>query len=296
MSRLSGIVCPLLTSFGPDLEPAEDLYLAHAAQCLAEGVHYLSPFGTTGEATSVSPRERRHLLERLVASGTARADQLMPGTGLCSVEETADLTRHAAQLGCTAAMVLPPFFYSGVSDEGLFRAYASLIERLGAECPQIILYNIPQNTGVPVSPALSARLNIAFPEIVTAYKDSSGDWANTQAVITAAPGISVFPASETLLERALPLGAGGCISATVNSNAAAIRTYYDALLSGDQSSAAALAPRISAHRAAAQKAGLVGGLKAMKAAQTGDARWRNVRPPHVEAAAGAEAELLATLG
>ena len=285
--RLQGVVTPLLTPFEDDLSVSMPLYLDHAQRVLAEGSDFLSPFGTTGEATSVSPRERRAVLEALVADGIDPA-RLMPGTGLCSLEETADLTRHAAGLGCAAAMVLPPFFYSAPTDEGLYRAYATLIERLGADCPRIILYHIPQNTGVPLSPGLVARLHADFPEVIAAYKDSSGDFDNTAAVITAAPGVGVFPASEVLLPRAIPLGAAGCISATCNSNVAAIKALVEALRAGADVSA--MMPAIEAHRMAAQRAGLIGGLKSLMAARTGERRWLTLRPPHENAKPGMMAE------
>ncbi len=111
-ARLTGIVTPLLTPYEHDLSIAESLYLDHAAFCLEGGAHYLSPFGTTGEATSITMSERMGVLERLVTSDTALPGQLMPGTGLCNLEGTVTLTRHAADLGCAAAMVLPPFFLS----------------------------------------------------------------------------------------------------------------------------------------------------------------------------------------
>lgn len=155
-----------------------------------------------------------------------------------------------------------------------------MIETLGAKAPQIILYNIPQNTGVPISPALSARLNAAFLNVVTAYKDRSGNWENTAAVIKAAPGISVFPASETLLSKAMALGAGGCISASCNSNVTAIRRLYEVLRDGDQNETERMQPGLEAHRNAVQDAGLISGLKSLKAYQSGDRRWLNLRPPH----------------
>ncbi len=280
---LAGIVTPLLTPYENDLTIATGLYLDHAADCLAQGSHYLSPFGTTGEALSNSLRERMAVLEALLSSGTAEAAQLLPGAGLCSAEETLELTRHAADLGVAAVMLLPPFFYKPVTDDGLYRHYAGLIEALGARAPGIILYNIPQNTGVAITPALAARLNQAFPEIVIAYKDSSGDWENTMAVMQAAPGITIFPSSETKLAEGLAQGAGGCISASCNSNTRAIRAMYDAARAGDAAAIAALQPGLERHRLAAQKAGLINGLKSLLAHLSGDARWLNLRAPHMNA-------------
>lgn len=277
--RFQGVITPLLTPYNDDFSVADDLYLEHAASCLGAGIHYLSPFGTTSEATSHSVAERMRLLELLVASGTARADQLMPGTGLCNLEETVALCRHAVALGCAAVMTLPPFFFVKAPDEGMYRYFSALIEQVGSDALKICLYNIPQNTGIGISPGLTARLNQAFPEIVVAYKDSSGNWDNTEAVITQAPGVSVFPGSESLMLRAMPLGGGGCISASCNSNAAGIRAMYDLARAGDMDAARAMAPAIDAHRGAVQEGGLIPGLKALKAQQTGDARWLNLRPP-----------------
>jgi 4-hydroxy-tetrahydrodipicolinate synthase len=236
------------------------------------------------------------IVELLISSGTARADQLMPGTGLCNLEETLTLTRHAHDLGCAAAMVLPPFFYVTASDEGLYRYFNQLVTSLPSESTKICLYHIPQNTGIGVSPALAARLNAAFPEVVTAYKDSSGNWDNTQAVISGAPGISVFPASETLLIKGMKIGAAGCISATCNSNVARARQIYDLMQAGDLAGAEALQAGAERHRLAAQKAGLIGGLKALKAHQSGDARWLNLRAPNENGDLSTGAALAASLG
>ena len=288
---IRGVVTPLLTPYEDDHSICADLYLAHGAGVLAAGSHFLSPFGTTGEALSNSMRERMGILELLVSSGTASGGQLMPGTGLCATEETLTLTRHAFELGCAAAMVLPPFFYSNPDDEGLYRYFSQLIETLGSKAPRIILYNIPQNTGVAISPQLSARLNLAFPEIVVAYKDSSGDWDNTVAVIAAAPALAVFPASETLLVKGMALGGAGCISATCNSNINNIRAMYDAIIASDTDTIATLQPGLEQHRTAVQNAGLINGLKSLKAHETGDTRWLNLRPPHLNADASVGRDL-----
>ncbi len=294
--RLAGVIAPLLTPYNDDLAIAQDLYLAHAAEVLAGGAHYLSPFGTTGEGPSHSMRERMETLEALVESGAAPADRLMPGIGGCALPEVAELARHAAGLGCAAVMVLPPFFFANADDEGLYRYFATLIDRLGTPVPRICLYHIPQMTGVGISPELAARLNAAFPQIVVAYKDSSGDWDNTRAVIEAAPGISVFPGSESYLMQAMELGGGGCISATCNSNVTAIRALYDLVADGALEAAKGALPAVNMHRRAVQEAGLTHGLKALKAHQTGDSRWLTLRPPLRDADPAVGPNLAGTLG
>ncbi len=293
--RLGGVIAPILTPFDDDLSVAPDLWQAHAAGCLAEGAHYLSPFGTTGEALSLSMRERMAMLERLTACGAVPPERLMPGTGLCSLEETTALCRHAVDLGCAAAMVLPPFFHVAASDEGLYAYFSRLIEAVASDALRVCLYHIPQMAGIGISPALAARLNAAFPDTVVAYKDSSGDWKNTGAVIDAAPGLSVFPGSEAFLLDALRAGGAGCISATCNSNAGAIRAVYDLAAAGDLAGAEAALPPVIAHRRAAERAGLIAGLKSLKAHLTGDARWLNLRPPLLNADAGVGAGLAGTV-
>lgn len=277
--RLRGIVAPILTPFEDGFEIAEDLYLEHAASCLAAGVHYVSPFGTTSEALSLSARERMRLLERLAASGAAEPGRMMPGTGLCSLPETLELSRHAVDLGCAAILVLPPFFFSNATDEGLYRHFAALIEGIGSDRLRLCLYHIPRMAGVGISPALAARLAQAYPGVVAAYKDSSGDWENTRAVIEAAPSVSVFPGSETLMVEAMRLGGGGCISASCNSGAGAIRTLFDLCDAGRWEEAQAALGPVEAHRQAVLDGGIIPALKSLKAHMSGDSRWLNLRPP-----------------
>jgi len=290
----AGVISPILTPFHADGRMAEDHYTAHAQASLKAGIHYLSPFGTTGEAAAVGTAERMKMLEQLVSAGIPAA-QLMPGTGLCALPDTATLTRHAVDLGCAAAMVLPPFYYP-TSEDGLYAYYARLIEDVGSDRLRICLYHIPQMSGVPLSPALTARLNKAFPDTIVAYKDSSGNWDNTKAVIDAAPGVSVFPASEAALVDGLAAGAAGCISATCNSNPATIRAYYDAKRSGDAATSAALQSDMVRHRQAIQDAGFIPALKSMFAAATKDATWLNTRPPMPEIDAELGQRLMGELG
>ncbi|MEO1138827.1 MAG: dihydrodipicolinate synthase family protein [Pseudomonadota bacterium] len=294
-NRFQGVITPILTPYNKDHSIAYDLYLEHAATCLAGGAHYVSPFGTTGEALSATRAERMDALDRLVDSGTARPDQLMPGTGLCALEETLELCSHAVDLGCAAVMVLPPFFFTNTTDEGLYRYFSQLIEAIGTDAFKMCLYHIPQNTGVGISPALAARLNKAFPTVVVAYKDSSGNWDNTQAVIEAAPDISVFPGSESFLPKAVRIGGGGCISASCNSNVKAIRALYEMARSNEWELADAALVPINVHRKAIQDGGLIPALKALKAHQSGDERWLTLRPPLENADPGLGSKLAATL-
>lgn len=289
--RLHGAIAPLLTPFDANGQVAVDLFCAHADWVLAEGAHFLAPFGTTGEALSIGIAQRRSALEALVASGIP-ADRLMPGTGVCALQDTLALTRHAVELGCSAVMLLPAFFYKDADEDGHVRYFAELIEATGPDHVRVCLYHIPSHSGVGISPSLAARLQNAFPEAVVAYKDSSGDFANTQAVIAAAPGLAVFPASETLLIDGLRAGAAGCISATCNLNARAIRAAYEAApTAGDGAEHGD--GEIRRFREHLQRAGLIRGMKALLSVTRDDDRWLNLLPP-LKHATRAEGEALRT--
>ena len=293
MNSVQGVIAPILTPFDRDGSVARDLWVSHAKWVLAQGAHYLSPFGTTGEALSLSPRERMQALEWLAVAGVP-TEKMMPGTGVTALPETAELSRHALELGCAGVMVLPSFFYAAAGEGGQARYYCELIEKVGSPKLRLILYHIPQNSGVPVSPALTARLNAAFPDTVVAYKDSAGNWSNTVAVINVAPKVSVFPSSEAQLTQGLASGAAGCISASANLNAAKIRAVYDDARAGRDVSSADAA--IKNFRKVVQDAGLIGGMKAALAVRSGDHRWLNLRAPHENTTVLAGKAVLKALG
>jgi 4-hydroxy-tetrahydrodipicolinate synthase len=293
MNSIKGVIAPVLTPFEADGRIARDLWIAHAKWVLDDGAHYISPFGTTGEALSLSLSERMEALQWLIEAGVSPS-RMIPGTGLTALPDTVELTGHAVNLGCAGAMVLPSFFYVAAGDDGQARYFGELVEKLASPALKLVLYHIPQNSGVAVTPALTARLNGSFPETIVGYKDSAGDWSNTAAVIAAAPNVSVFPSSEGQLTQGLAGGAAGCISASVNLNAAAIRAVYDGARASRDVSAADAA--IKAFRKTVQAAGLIGGMKAVLAARSGDKRWLNLRAPHENTTLAAGAALLAALG
>lgn len=198
MAGLTGLICPNLTPFNPDLSIATDLYLEHAKRMLDAGCSALAPFGTTGEALSVGMDERMSVLEAMVGAGIDPA-QVVPGTGLTNLQDTAKLCRHAIEMKCAGVMVLPPFYYKGVSDEALFEYFSALIGTVDSPELRIYLYHIPPVAQVPVSVELTKRLADAFPGTIVGIKDSSGDWDNTQRLLTEVKSIAVFPGSKNPL-------------------------------------------------------------------------------------------------
>jgi 4-hydroxy-tetrahydrodipicolinate synthase len=271
----SGVIAPVLTPFGEDGNPDGERFTEHAQWLLATGCTALAPFGTTSEANSLGLDERMEMLEELVDDGIDPA-QLMPGTGTCSLSDTMVLTRHALDLGCGGVLMLPPFYYKGPSEEGLYRYFSELIEGVGDDSLKVYLYHIPPVAQVGFSLPLIGRLAKAFPDIVVGLKDSSGDWSNTAAILAEYPQLEVFPGSEVFLLDGLKHGAAGCISATCNVSAAAIREVYDKWQTPD---AERLQAGIAAIRKAVQAYPMIPALKALIAHYRSDPGWAEVRAP-----------------
>jgi 4-hydroxy-tetrahydrodipicolinate synthase len=292
-TRLSGVLAPVITPFTPRLAPDAARFVRHCRWLLDHGCRGLAVFGTNSEANSLSVDERIELLEALVQGGVP-PDVLMPGTGCCALTDSVRLTEHAVKVGCAGVLMLPPFYYKGVPDEGLYRAFAEVIERVGDARLRLYLYHIPPVSQVPISLALIERLLAAYPGTVAGVKDSSGDWSNTKAMLDAfAPaGFDVFAGSEVFLLRNLRHGGVGCITATGNVNPGPIDRLYRTWQAPDADRQQA---ELSATRAVLQRFSMIPALKATVAHFARDPGWRTVRPPLVELAPAQEAELAAAL-
>ena len=286
-----GVFVPASTPFHADLSVDGERFVAHCRWLLDEGANGLAVFGTTSEANSLSAGERMTSLEQLIDSGISPG-VLMPGTGCCALPDTVALTRHAVEHDCMGVLLLPPFYYKGVSDDGLYAGIAELIQRVADKRLRIYLYHIPPMAGVGFSLGLIARLLEDFPGVVVGIKDSSGDWKNTQALLQEFPGFEVFPGSETYLLDGLRLGGVGCISATANVNVAAMRALIDAWKTP---AADAMQQQLTVLRAAVQKYPLVPANKAILARLQGAPEWNVVRPPLVALSSEARTQLFNAL-
>ena len=287
-----GVLAPALTPFTEDLQPDRAAFVAFCAWLLEQGADGLAVFGTTSEANSLSFAERTALLEYLVANRIP-GRLLMPGTGACSVPEAVQLTKSALDVGAGGVLVLPPFYYKNVPEDGVFAYYAEVIERIGRSDLRLFLYHTPQMSGVPITPALIARLRSAYGNVIAGLKDSSGVWDNVALLLREFPDIAIFPASEKFLLPALRLGAAGCISATANFQAGSIRKLINAAEGDDR---ARIDVEIGRVRSIFEHYPLVPALKAAMASKFGRDSWRIVRPPLSMLAGDRHAELLAALG
>ena len=271
---LRGVIAPNLTPFNADLSVAEDLYLDHAQWLIEQGCVGLAPFGTTGEALSIGMDERMSLLEKLCKR--VAPEKIVPGTGLTSHPDTVKLTQHAVDLGCAGAMTLPPFYFKGVSDDGLFEYFKWLIDAVNRPALKIYLYHIPQVSGVAIPPSVTQRLFQAYPDVIVGIKDSSGVWENTEKLL-AIKDLIVYPAQENTLIEGHALGAAGCISATANLNPANIAKLIKSVQAGAPDMV--LNAQVSAFRKLVAGAGPIPAQKALLTHWTGDDRWSRLRPP-----------------
>ena len=290
--RISGVLSPVVTPFTADLAPDAERFVRQCRWLLSQNVG-LAVFGTNSEANSLSVEEKIELLDRLLAAGLDPA-RMMPGTGHCALPDSVRMTAHAAKAGCGGVLMLPPFYYKGVSDEGLFRSFAEVIERVGDARLRIYVYHIPPVSQVPITLGLIERLLKAYPRTVAGVKDSSGDWANTKAMLDAfaASGFDVFAGSETFLLANMRGGGKGCISATANVNPGPIARLH---ASWPASDADAQQTRLDEIRGTFQKFPMIPALKAAIAHYGNDPAWATVRPPLVNLAPDAAAALLAEL-
>jgi 4-hydroxy-tetrahydrodipicolinate synthase len=272
-----GVLVPVLTPFAANGEPDAGRFVAFCRWLLAQGAGGLAIFGTTSEANSMAPGERMALLDRLVEAGIP-AGKLMPGTGACAVTDAVALARHAVGHGCGGVLMLPPFYYKPVGDDGIFAFVSGVIDKVGSPTLRVYLYHIPPVAVVGYSLDLVGRFIKAYPQTVVGLKDSSGDWSNTAALLARYPDFAVFPGSEVFLLDALRKGGAGCITATGNINVSGIAKLY-ANWRGPQ--ADALQAEVTTVRKAMQAYPMVPALKRVVAHFHGDPGWAAVRPPLV---------------
>jgi 4-hydroxy-tetrahydrodipicolinate synthase len=317
--RIRGVLAPVLTPFKDDFSPDSQRFIAHCKWLLSQNCG-LAVFGTTGEANSLSMEERAMLLDELVAAGVDPS-RMMPGTGCCSITETVKLTKQAVGNGCAGVLMLPPFYYKDVSEEGLFRYFSEVVQRVGEARLKIYLYHIPPVAVVGITTGLVERLLAAYPTAIAGMKDSSGDWNNTKTFLdafaeTARPAptaraartFDVFVGSESFLLANMRNGGVGTISATANVNPAAIYELYQKCsgvcvkrrssrkahpdLDDQQQSELNVVRQVFSSR---KFPSMIAALKQAIAIYADDPAWRTVRPPLVELTPGQAKTLAAEL-
>lgn len=273
---IRGVLAPVVTPFRYDLEIDTSAFIEHCKWIVDAGAG-LAVFGTNSEAASLSFAERIALLDTLIDAGLPAA-KMMPGTGTASLKETVELTRHAVNAGAAGVLMLPPYYFKNPSENGLFDYFSRVIDSVSDSRLKVYLYHIPQFTQIPITLALIERLVKRYPGVVRGAKDSSGDWANTEAMIRTfgRNGFDVFPASEALMAKAVAIGGAGCISATANMYPRGLTELYDALTSGKPTTTSSTALAV---RDIFMSVPMIPAMKYVISKVTRQPAWSVVRPP-----------------
>lgn len=291
---IRGVFSAAATPLNADLSPDHEALVAHCRQLLEDGCHGIAMLGSTGEANSFSTDERRAMLEAVVKSGIA-PDQLLPGTGLSALPETIALTRHALSLGVTKVVMLPPFYYKGVSEQGLFDAYSHVIDAVADDRLRIVLYHIPPISQVPLSHELIGRLCERYPTAIAGVKDSGGQLDHMSSLAKTFPQLAILAGADPFLLPLMQAGGSGCITATSNLAARELRAVFDKHAdTGAAAQVQAAQARIVALREASNSFAQIPTIKAMVARRYRSAGWRRMRPPFVSLTE-AQADQLATI-
>ena len=284
-NTLSGVIAAVATpideSGAPDLKRAVNL----ARYLLDNGCDGLNVLGTTGEATSFSLDERKGVMDAYKANGLP-LHRLMVGTGAAAVSDAVALTRHAAELGFGGALVLPPFYYKGVPDDGLVTYIDALVKATERKPIPIYLYHFPAMSGLPWHITLIGRLLNSFSSRIVGLKDSSGDMGYARSAAAISKTFAVFPSTEACLSEARSGVFAGCISATANVNADLCARAWG------QGDAVALDAAVAIRKLFDGKP-LVSGVKALLAHIHGDAGLARVKPPLAPFSAADRASVIA---
>ncbi len=269
-SGLGGVIAAIATPIDQSGEPDCARATKLARYLLDNGCDGLNVLGTTGEATSFSLTQRQKVMSAYAQAGLP-LDRMMVGAGAAAVADAVALARHAAELGFGGALVLPPFYYKGVPDDGLV-AYIDAIVTASAKPIPIYLYHYPALSGLPWHVKLIRRLLETFGGRVAGLKDSSGDMPYAREAAKISPAFKVFPSTEAVLLDARAGAFAGCISATANLNSDLCRRAWQ---HGD----AAAHDAAVAIRKLFDGRPLVPGVKALLVHIHGDAALARVMPP-----------------
>ena len=274
--KFSGVLAPVITPFKKGRFLSNPKRLIEQCKWLVTQNVRLAVFGTNSEANSLSTDEKIYLLDEIIKGGINPRD-LMPGTGCCALSDSVKLTKHAVSLGVQGTLMLPPFYYKDISNEGLYASYSEIIEQVGSDRLRVYLYHIPPISGIALNLPLIERLIKKYPNTVVGIKDSSGDWSNTLEMLNAGwDDFRIFVGSEAFLLRNLRNGGAGCISATANINPAQI---VDLFSNWQVDGAEKIQADLDRIRDTLQPYPMIPALKAITGHYRKDDNWYSVRPP-----------------
>lgn len=262
-----GISTALLTPFDANGHVDQDRLAAHAQGLMSRGTSGVTLFGTTGEGASMGPTDRAAGLSAL-ANDAVPPEQITLGICACSQEEALIQIRQGMEFGVRTFLLPPPYYFGGVSDDGLLKWFTDVIEAAPSEA-RFILYHIPQVIGVALTPSVTAKLWANFPDRIRAIKDSSGNWDNADQLFEI-DGLPVLIGDERLLHKAAARGSTGAISGMANLMPDRLQQIIDTQEED---------PDLSALVIRVVSVPVIPALKRMLARQYDDPGWENLRAP-----------------
>ncbi|MBX5156769.1 MULTISPECIES: dihydrodipicolinate synthase family protein [unclassified Rhizobium] len=281
MTQKFGLSVALATPFGNNGDIAIDVMIEQAKRSLAAGCSSVTLFGTTGEGSSIGTQERERVLASMIESGI-EASKIVVGVLVDAAEDAASQAGRALSKGVRNILLAPPSYFKNVSDDGLFQWFSAVFATLGVKARDIIVYNIPSVTMVPLTVSLIGRLRAAFPDVVIGVKDSSGDWPFTETLLKAHGDLVILVGDERHLAKGVRLGGQGAISGMANFVPREVKLMAE---EGKDDS------RIEDFVAELLKFPVTAAVKVMVAQLTSDDIWLAVRPPLVSISAEGQAEL-----
>ena len=277
LTRIRGVVTAVLTPIDRQGNPDLERLQRHIRQLERDGSNAVLVMGTTGEGPSFSVAEREDLLA--AAIGAAGKMEVMAQTGCASLADTIRLTRHAFDLGLRSVTIMPPFFFKGVSEDGLFAYYSQILDTAVPSWGRVMLYHIPQVTQVPISIRLVEMLLEKDETRITGIKDSAGDLDHLRVYCTLFPQLSIFTGNDQLILEALKVGAAGCVTGVVNVFAAMAAEIIQAFSSGNPEAEDLQSQFTAVWKILEHYQPYTTLLKALLALRYQDAGWMSVRPP-----------------
>ena len=270
-TKLRGVIAAVATPINEDGSPDTARATKLARFLIDNGCDGLNVLGTTGEATSFSLEERKKVMDAYKSAGLP-LNRMMVGTGAAATADAIALTKYASDLGFAGALVLPPFYYKGVPDDGLVAYIGEIVKATAAKPLPIYLYHYPQQSGLHWHVALVKRLLDTFGNRIVGLKDSSGDMNYAREAAAISKSFDVFPSTEAVLLEARDGAFAGCISATANLNPDLCQRAWS---KGDQ---AALDAAVGIRKLFEGKA-LVSGVKALLSHIHADPALARMKPP-----------------
>lgn len=275
---MTGVWAPTLTPLTEALNIDHGLLVDHCVGLLSSGCDGIVLFGSTGEAPSFSVAERAFALEALLDGGVS-GEQIVVGTGCAAFPDTAELTQHATEAGVRGVLVIPPFFFKGVTDAGVAHGYTALCEAIGDDL-RLYLYNFPGLSVVPITRDIIATIREQFADNLVGLKDSSGQISSLHT-FTGLEGLAILPGTERLMIEGARHGATGVITATANIAAPVIARVWEQRNSRLIDDSAMLEVR-----SIIEAGGTIPTMKRWLAHVDGHDGWNRVRPPLVTLPAG----------